>query len=227
MHCIVLHVILPNKGMGLLTDSRFVCAMNTDVSNTVLLRSYKAPYGDSDRLNNVQIWQAAGATSAAFSFFEEIQIPIAGYVETYRDGATGANNPVQFLWNEASEVFMRSEQRLEDNLDCLLSIGTGVPAITAFGQSLTSLGDSLVRLSTETEKTAQSFQRTHAPLSMSGHYCRLNVENGLQDVGLENAEKKNKIMAVTKEYLNAPDTFNRIQLCVEKLSEHECALAYA
>jgi len=47
-------------------------------------------------LNKVKIWEAARATSAATSFFNPITIG----TESFVDGATGANNPINELWTE-------------------------------------------------------------------------------------------------------------------------------
>ena len=64
------------------------------------------------------------ATSDASSFFDLIKI--GQFEEEFVDGAVGANNPVAKLWNEAKSVW--SDQALEGNIKCLISIGTGVPS---------------------------------------------------------------------------------------------------
>ena len=60
--------------------------------------------------NHVKIWEAACATSAASTFFDKIELGPAG--QKFRDGGTGANNPVRQLWNEAKAVFCNEQQRL-------------------------------------------------------------------------------------------------------------------
>jgi len=193
----------------------------------VLLRSYQSKRGDSDRLDNVKIWQAARATSAASTFFEPIEVSLGKYSETFVDGGTGANNPIHHLWNEARDIWMKGSERLEDNIDSLVSIGTGVPSIEPFGESLKGLAMALKRISTETEDTAQEFQRAYSHLFHSGRFCRLNVTNGLQDIGLEEVDKINFLMSATKNYLQSQDVVDIMEKSVECLAEHECALDYA
>jgi hypothetical protein len=45
------------------------------------------------------------------------------YKEEFLDGATGANNPVEVMWNQAMDTF--ETKSLEEELQCLVSIGNG------------------------------------------------------------------------------------------------------
>jgi hypothetical protein len=105
-----------------------VCATGKETSETVCLTSYKSPRGSSDLLNSVKIWEACRATSAASSFFDHIAI--GRYKEEFVDGATGANNPVPELWNQAQ--LMWGPEPLEGKVQCLVSIGTGVSSLQPF-----------------------------------------------------------------------------------------------
>ena len=137
--------------------------------------------------------------------------------EEFVDGATDANNPVQELWNEAKDMW--DPEPLEGNLKCIVSIGTGVPSIEPFGTDLLDIGHSLVRISTETEKTAELFQRTHSNLDDSNRYFRFNVHHGLEKIALEDSSQKDTIMAVTNRYLESQDTFKQIKRCASNLGE--------
>lgn len=172
-----------------------------------------------------KIWEAARATSAASSFFDPIRINIGQVGEEFVDGATGANNPIQELWNEAKDFW--DPEPLENNLKCIVSIGTGVPSVEPFRTGLLDIGQTLVRISTETEKTAESFQRSHSNLDDSNRYFRFNVSHGLEKIGLEDSSEKDTIMAVTQRYMESQDTFKRMQRCASNLGEKECALLYA
>ena len=79
-------------------------------------------------MNSVKIWEACRATAAASSFFD--LIAIGRYKEEFVDGATGANNPVMELWNQAQ--LMWGPEPLEGKVQCLVSVGTGVPSLKAF-----------------------------------------------------------------------------------------------
>lgn len=88
-------------------------AFNASAAPTIF-RSYA---GENVRPSKCPIWQAARATSAAPSFFKEIEIgtpPIP-----YIDGGLGHNNPSELALREAGELWPTSKY------SCLVSIGTG------------------------------------------------------------------------------------------------------
>ena len=80
-------------------ESSFVCAMSKETGHTALSRTNPSRRS-SHLFNAARIWEAARATSAASSFFDSIKIGRFG--EEFVDGATGFDNPVQYLWNEAN-----------------------------------------------------------------------------------------------------------------------------
>ena len=59
------------------------------------------------------------------------------------------------LWNQAQAVF--DTEPLESNLDCLVSIGTGVPSLKPFRDDVLHIHETLISLATETEHTAERF----------------------------------------------------------------------
>ena len=60
--------------------------------------TYRSPRGRERLLRTTKIWEAGRATSAASSFDP---ITIDDFGESFVDGATGANNPMYEVWNEA------------------------------------------------------------------------------------------------------------------------------
>ena len=146
-------------------------------------------------------------------------------MEEFIDGATGANNPVRELWNEAKDAW--DPEPLEQNLKSLVSIGTGVPSVEPFRTGILEIGQTLVRISTETEQTAESFQRAHSELDDSDRYFRFNVRSGLEHIGLEDSSQKNAIMTLTERYVESQDTFKLIKRCVKGLAERECGSVFA
>jgi predicted acylesterase/phospholipase RssA len=144
---------------------------------------------------DINIWEAARATSAATSFFEPIELDTG---ERFVDGALGANNPINAVWTEAQDMW----PALQDNLQCLVSIGTGIPSLSAFAKDdLDSFGEMLVRIATETETTAEHFRRDKRSLDDNGQYFRFNVTRGLENIGLESSEQRGLIMATTRRYI--------------------------
>jgi hypothetical protein len=157
-------------------------------------------------LNNVKIWEACRATSAATSFFSPIKIGRNG--QEFLDGATGANNPIRKLWNEAIGVWGSS---FETRVQCLVSIGTGKPAVTPFGQDPFAIAKTLVAIATETEKTADEFRKEHQELDYRDAYYRFNVSGGLEDVGLEEAKSKGRIQTMTDAYMDDAETMRLLR----------------
>lgn len=185
---------------------------------------------DPDRLKYTKIWQAVRATSAASGLFHPLVIQMGDtsvYRETYTDGATRCNNPIGQLWNEARNVFSKGDATFEDCIDCIISIGTGKPTVEAFGRSFKQIAKALVKITTETEETARSFYLEHEALGKDGRYCRLTVDNGLQGIGIEDSGMKDRIIAVTKNYLSQPDTDAKLRNCEASMKKHECEFDFA
>lgn len=151
----------------------------------------------NDFYDKIKIWQAARATSAATSFFAPLDID----GRTFLDGGLGANNPVDRLWLEARSQF--GPASLEPQIRCLLSIGTGKPALTAFGESVKEVGKSLISIATETQRTADSFHENHEDLAIRDGYFRFNPPD-MDEVGMEEAGKKAIIMDRTEAYGRDP-----------------------
>lgn len=196
----------------------FVCATSQTTAQTVVLSSYYNERRGSDLLNSAKIWEAARATSAATTFFEPITISD----ETFVDGATGANNPIQHMWSEAADVWGLQDNQLENNIKCLVSIGTGIPSLEAFGPGLLDVAKALKSISLETETTAGIFRKLHTQLFQSDKAFRFNVVRGLENIGLEEASQLGAIKAATRNYVQMEEVRVDIKKCASNLQEREC-----
>ena len=165
-----------------------------------------------------KIWEAGRATTAASSFFDPITIGAFG--ESFLDGGTGVNNPVYEVWNEAQDMWPSGS--LEEKIQCLVSTGTGIPSLKPFTGDLVGIGQSLLAIATETEKTAERFNRDKSTLDDRGRYYRFNVIQGLEDVGLEESTRKNMIVAATDRYLESQTVFKQIKACGNCLAQRQC-----
>jgi hypothetical protein len=199
-----------------------VCATSQETGDTLHLTSYRSR-GPEHLLRKTTIWEAGRATSAASSFFDPIAIGDFG--EVFVDGATGANNPVAEVWNEAKDVWPR--EPFEDNIKCLVSIGTGVPSLAPFGKNVLEIGQVLLAIATETEKTAERFARDKARLGDEGRYFRFSVLRGLEDIGLEEYKQKNAIVAATSRYIQSQDVHRQMKACGNNLAKRECMSIFA
>jgi len=198
---------------------RFVCAASKETSNLVCLSSYRSPSDDnSDLLASTTVWQACRATAAATTFFDPISI--GPYGEEFVDGALVENNPVYTLWNQAQDVW--GADQLQNRLQCLVSIGTGVSNLAPIHDDVLRIGATLKGLATETEKTAQRFHKDKATLANTGRYYRFNVDRGLEGVGLQESRKKNEIAAATRLYVQSQAASQQIKACAERLAGPKC-----
>jgi len=179
----------------------------------VILSNYYSRRRGNDIRSVAKIWEVARATSAASSFFESVTI--GG--ETFKDGGTGANNPIQQLWNEATDIFgnYKPEWKLEDHLKAIVSIGTGLPLLAAFGDSVKELGKALVAVSTNTVQVHNLFQQQHSALFRQPgcRAFRFNVVQGLEQVGLEDESKVPLIEAATRGYIAMDEVFRALEAC--------------
>jgi hypothetical protein len=196
----------------------FVCATSKGTSETVCLTSYRTPRGRSDLFNSVTIWEACRATSAATPFFDPIAVGRFG--EEFVDGATGANNPVREVWDQAQLAW--GPEPLEGRVKCLVSIGTGVLSLKAFEDDGLHIGKTLLAIATETAHTAERFRRERALLDNTGRYYRFNVMRGLEDIGLEEAKKVKEMAAATRRYIGSQEVHKQMQACAGNIAGREC-----
>ena len=199
----------------------FVCTTSKQTGSTVVLSSYPSERRGRDLFDKTTIWQAARATSAATSFFEPIEIENEEFV----DGATPANNPITELWSEAYDIFSDSGDSgwaLDENVACVVSVGTGVPAIRPFGDDPLQIGAKLVKIATDTEKRAEDFARHHPHLFKKGRYFRFNVNRGLENIGLEDESKLKDIISATRCYLQSEQIRRLLVQCAARLGKREC-----
>lgn len=158
-----------------------------------------------------KIWEAARATSAASTYFDSIKV--GDYGEEFSDGAITENNPINLVMREAEDIWPNARDRIQ----CLLSVGTGTLGLRPWGGNLKEVGKTLVRIATQTEDTARLFGDSHSSLRNTGKYSRFNVDDGLQQVGLEEYKQIGLIAAATTQYLNLHNSRKSLKECTENL----------
>jgi predicted acylesterase/phospholipase RssA len=169
-----------------------------------LFRTYTTDGGvDTQASLGCTIWEAARATSAAPTFFDPVNIGGQSFV----DGATGLNNPVEVVLEEAKSIWINAISRIQ----CVVSIGTGVPNFERFGDDVKEVVETLIAISTETEDTERRFLQSHESLGLSGRYFRYNVDKGLGEIGLDEHNEVNWIIRATESYLEEPRVKNTIK----------------
>jgi predicted acylesterase/phospholipase RssA len=189
----------------------FVCTADRDTKNIIRLRSYSLPQEPNIRAT---ICQVTLATSAATTFFKPVSIGD----RTFADGGLGANNPVDEVEGEASNIWYSETGDLKPLVKCFISIGTGNPGKKAFENSMFKfLGKTVVEIATETENTERRFIARWAGHFDEKRYFRFNVDQGLQNVGLDEYKKKGAMETATEGYLTHVAQKFRVRDCIQNL----------
>ena len=178
-----------------------------------LFRTYQAPKYPAP---NCTIWEAVRATSAAPAFFKRIVID----GEPYVDGGMGCNNPVQQVLQEAELMFP------DGQVACIISIGNGQAQTISIPKPGWSQGmlpltavDAMQRIATDCVESAQVAARRFE--GTPGTYFRFNVEQGLQEVGLEQWERLEELSALTGNYIRMADVDPRLDAAVASICERQ------
>ncbi|EXJ92891.1 hypothetical protein A1O3_01445 [Capronia epimyces CBS 606.96] len=189
----------------------FVCTVTKDLYGITHLRSYDLPQKPSVPAT---ISEAALATAAATGFF----VPVSIGARQFVDGALGVNNPVEEVEAEASDIWCADTGDVKPLVKCFVSIGTGNPGKKAVEDKLLKfLSKTLVQITTETEETAKRFVARWRQHYDHGRYFRLNVEQGLQDVGLAEYKEQGRIETATHHYLDDQQQIFRVGKIVGNL----------
>lgn len=141
------------------------------------------------------------------------------------DGALGQNNPIRFVWAEAQNIWCPEDGRLESRVKCLVSIGTGNPGLTSVGEGVKGFVRTLKDIAKETENTTAQSLSQHRGLLDQRRYFRYNVDQGLQDVGLEEYRKQPLIESATRTYLANELQKRSFRDCAKNLGMKQCAFA--
>ncbi|KAK5354371.1 hypothetical protein LTS03_011888, partial [Exophiala xenobiotica] len=186
-------------------------AIEEDLYGITRLRTYDLPQKPAVPAT---ICEAALATSAATGFFDPVSIGARHFV----DGALGANNPVDEVEGEASDIWCPDTGDLKPLVKCFISIGTGNPGKKAIEDNvLKFLTKTLVEITTETAETAKGSLGRWRQHYDQNRYFRLNVEQGLQDVDLAEYKEQGRIETATHLYLDDQQQIFRVRDCVENL----------
>ena len=156
------------------------------------------------------VWEGARATSAATTFFDPITI--GQYQQTFVDGGAEQNNPIQEAYDEAHAIWPDRE------IECLVSIGTGLSPLEAFGRNLKEVGKTLVHIATEADTTHSLFAGNHPQLPQYTDEApikrlyRFQVARGLDDVGMAEHAKIPEIADATQNYMEQAEEGGKKQL---------------
>lgn len=82
--------------------------------------------------------------------------------------------------------------------------------------------DALLAIAVDTENKANQFYRVHHDLFRRGSAFRFNVDQGLEEVALEDTAKMSDTEEITQRYIETQRAFESIQACVKQLKARGC-----
>jgi predicted acylesterase/phospholipase RssA len=181
----------------------------------VLFRTYDSPDHPAAECT---IWEAGRATSAAPTFFKQIKIGRPGLEEAFVDGGMGNNNPISSLLLETKIMFPNRQ------IACIISLGTGQPQTinipkASFVQRFLPLDvvDALKEIATNCETQHQG--TAHQFEQVPRVYFRFNVEQGMQNIQLNQWEALGAVKAHTDQYILGHAAKSHLADAVKSLSE--------
>lgn len=171
----------------------------TSLKNALGLPRLLTTYDPNDR--TTRIWEALRATSAAPTFFEEMQFGTPKV--TYLDGGVGFNNP-------CAEVAYAAKALWEGrSIGIIVSVGTGLQSIPSvkkiaswlpFGLGTDiSLASALAGMATSTARVDNEMKRMYNDSDTK--YYRFDVDRGLADISLEQWMKEDEMASLTEQYM--------------------------
>lgn len=107
---------------------------------------------------------------------------------------------------------------VEDNINCLVSIGTSLSALTPFRDHGLHIGTTLKKFAMEPEQAAERFRRDNRKLVHRGCYFRFNVSRGLERIRFEESRKIKEVAATTRHYLTLEEVLDQVRACGDILS---------
>ncbi|KAJ7803127.1 hypothetical protein B0H14DRAFT_3154670 [Mycena olivaceomarginata] len=138
--------------------------------------------------------------------------------EAFLDGGMGHNNPTAALLLEAKVLFP------DKQIACIVSLGTGQPhTINVPKPSLLNrlipldVIKAIQKIATDCEKEHQSL--LHRFDGVEKLYFRFNVEQGMQDIQMNQWEKLGDVVANTRQYMQSLPVVHQPADAVKSLSE--------
>jgi predicted acylesterase/phospholipase RssA len=191
---------------------------NMNAGIPTIFRSYRAR---ANQTLDCTIWEALCASTAHPGHFKSIEIGDPLMRESFVAGAMGCNNPIVHALEEIKSVCP------DQHVACIVSIGAGhvrtihipepSPLMHVFP---TDVGTLTTSIATDSERVARDmavrFQGT------TDVYFRLSVEQGMQEIELDDWDKLGKVMAHTRVYMRHPEvhaTINRIVTAIRERKE--------
>jgi hypothetical protein len=160
---------------------------------------------------NPTIVEAICATISTPSHFLPVKIGQPLREQSFIGGALGTSNPTQELLKEAESVF-GNQMRVAQ----ILSIGSGLPHVLSLESPTKGAGFN--RLMNEVAADCETVARElHARLYNISAYLRLNVDRGMENVGMEDWSVLGDIESHTGAYIAVVSVSNSLDTSLRHL----------
>ncbi|KAG6872178.1 hypothetical protein C0995_012312, partial [Termitomyces sp. Mi166 len=162
---------------------------------------------------NCSVVEAARATTATPELFKAVSIGSGGLWEEFVGSHLGYNNPTSLVLEEAELLFGATQY-----VACIVNIGAGHPGhvswkpTKSFTQRLVKV---LFDISTNSEVPVEDFLKRCQ--NLPGTFYRLNVDQGLQKMALDDWNKLGEIKTHSVNYLQKLETTQKINSLVNTL----------
>ncbi|KAF5862575.1 hypothetical protein ETB97_011479 [Aspergillus alliaceus] len=191
----------------------FVCATDDSNRKLVHMTSYASKYSSTELFKTARIYEAGAACFAHSSLFDSVRIGPSG--RRFHDSSLEASNPMREVWIEARGVWPSGS--LENQLKCMVSIGTGEPSIKRSRKRLFGLVKSSEVDIVDPEIDTNRFIQEHTELDDENRLFRFDVPNGLADIDLDNVDEIETIVDATQDYLEKELVYKQIRRCGKAL----------
>eukprot|EP01124_Arcella_intermedia_P017581 TRINITY_DN2434_c0_g1_i1.p1 TRINITY_DN2434_c0_g1~~TRINITY_DN2434_c0_g1_i1.p1 ORF type:complete len:564 (-),score=121.87 TRINITY_DN2434_c0_g1_i1:63-1754(-) len=194
------------------TISKKVFVTTTDATSShwkpSLVRSYTAPEGQFEFIEDMSIPDALRTTSAAPTYFS----PVNHDGKIYVDGGMVANNPTEIGIFEAHSLWQYQ------HINTIVSLGTGVPVDTKGSSNILKLVNEIVNIATDSELTHLRITEWLKFANPTPNYFRISPPE-LGSVKLDESDR-NTLLDMerrTQLYMEAPEQKQLLQAIKIKL----------
>ncbi|KAB8068953.1 acyl transferase/acyl hydrolase/lysophospholipase [Aspergillus leporis] len=187
----------------------FVCATDESNRKLVHMTSYASKYSSTELFKTTRIFEAGAACFANSSLFESVRIGPSG--RRFHDSTVEANNPMREVWVEARGVWPSGS--LENQLKCMVSIGTGEPSIKRSRRRFFGLVKAVDGDAVDPEIDTNRFIQEHTELDDENRLFRFDVPNGLAEIDLEEVDELETIAEATQDYLEKELVYKQVRRC--------------
>jgi hypothetical protein len=190
--------------------------------NSSLPRSFCNYSAQVTSLSNCAIWEALRASTTHPQLFKEIKVGSTGGQERFVHGGLGCSNPTEFLLEEARALFP------DRKVAAIVSIGSGHAQTIQIAEETTrrrmsGFGESVMarvlratyEMALDNERVAERMARRFADIELG--YYRLNVEQGMQGIGVKEWERMNEVAAHTQTHLARVETKTKLEKLVDAI----------